>query len=162
MQIFKLTREIDADLKELSLSDILNRLESENFFSNSPAFCFLEKIDKNHLVFYTPRNKAVPREIYNFKYFPEKRKIIINGKYENFIFPCLITYLFPIFGLYAYLMSENQTTEQLIGLFWIFIGVSIYCGVIIFTGLNGSHHIEREISIRVNYLLREKGYRTGI
>jgi len=86
MEIFTLKKEIDIDLKQFSLSDILNHLEDENFFYDSPPFYLQDKINENNLVFRTPKNKATPREIYNFEYFPNKKKITAQGKinWENY------------------------------------------------------------------------------
>ena len=156
MGIFTLKKEIDIDLKQFSLTDILNHLENENFFYDSPSFHLQDKVNENHLVFRTPKNKAAPREIYSFEYFPNEKKIKVNGKYENMFFPCLITYVFPFAGIYFHFTNESYTDEQFKILMWLFFGVTIYCAAIILSGLSASKNIERELKIRLNYLLRKR------
>lgn len=162
MPIFKYNKKIDADLKGLTLGDLLDYLEDENFFNTSRGFFLSKKIDNNHLIFHTPGTKAAPPEIYEFKYFPQEKKLKVNGKYENLFFPCLITYVFPLVGVFIYFNGERQAVEHFWPILWMFIVITLCCGLVIFSGLRGSEGIERELFIRANYILRKKGYRTGI
>ena len=136
----------------------MDQLTQENFFQeyplDIPAFTVYEKINNNHFVFKIPRTKVTPSILYDFEYLPQEQKMKINGKYAHKFFPCLLFYAFPLMGLYFYLTSEQQPVEELKTLCWMFVGVSIYNGVIIFTELDGGEYIDRELIIRFNYLYR--------
>lgn len=158
MNFLSESKEVDIDLHSFTLGDLVTKLEKENFFENSPLYSLQEKINENHVIFNAPRTRVSPGEIWEFEYFEEEKKLKILGRYKNNWFPFLLMYVMP---LTVFILKKDPFTEsQLKAIFLIFIGITIYCVVIIFFGIKGgSQEIERELFIRLNYLLRAKGFK---
>ena len=161
MKLLSKEREFKVDLKGLSLNDLLNKMNEENYFQSEQGFYLVKVVNKNQIIFAVPRNKVTPREIHNFRYLEDENKIQIKSKYKNWFFPSFLLYVMP--SLPIVLGWNELTTKDLKIILPMLIGITLFISIFAFTSLNESSKlIERELSIRAKYLLRKKGYRAGI
>ncbi len=146
----------------LSLNDLINKMNDENYFKSEEEFYVDSIIDKNQVIFVIPRDRITPRQIHHFKYLESKNTIQIKSKYKNWFFPTFIAYL--LLPLLPIILSPNEITIEYLKITsLILLGLTFFITIFAFVTLyESSKHIERELSIRVNYLLRKKGYQTGI
>ena len=156
MSFFSKNRIIETDLKGMTLRDIFIRLNEEKFFKNQYSFFLIEEVDENHLIFGVPRNKITSEQIHEIKYSENNKRISIRSKYKNWFFPGFLMYGLPILALL--LDWKNLTLENLAVFILIILGITFFISIIAFPSLvEDSKNIERELAIRANYLLRQKG-----
>lgn len=161
MRFFSQEREFGVDLKTLSLNDLLDKMKEENYFNSEKEFYFIELLGENEILFGVPRDRANPKQIHRFKYLKDKKKIQIKSKYKHYFFPSFLLYAMPI--LLTALEWNELRTEVLNTIAFMFVGMTLFILISAFLSLKeSSKHIERELMIRVNYLLRKQGYRVGI
>lgn len=161
MQFFSQERAFEVDLKTLSLNDLLDKMKEESYFNSEKEFYFIELLDENEILFGVPRDRANPKQIHSFKYLKDKKKIQIKSKYKHYFFPSFLLYAMPI--LLTALEWNELRTEVLNTIALMFVGITLFILISAFLSLKeSSKHIERELMIRVNYLLRKQGYRVGI
>ncbi len=161
MKLLSKERVLNADLKGLSLNDLLNQLKEENYFNDEGEFYVVKIMDKNQITFGVPRDKLTPTQIHNFIYIENENKIQIKSKYKNWFFPSFKLYL--LFLLSLILKWDELTMKDLRAILPFLLGITLFISIFAFTSLNESSKlIERELTIRANCLLRKKGYRVGI
>jgi hypothetical protein len=158
MNLLSKNRMVKADLKTFSLVDILNKLKKENFFTEEQPFYLIKIVNENHIIFGVPRNKVTPRQIHEFQYLEKENSISINSKYKNMFFPSFLIYGMPLIPM---ILGRNEMKSEDLKVFsFMLIGITLFISLFAFTSLNeDSKNIEREITLRLNYLLRQKGYR---
>lgn len=151
-------RTIPIDLKVFSLLDILNQLKEENFFSAEQAFYLNKVVDKNHLIFSVPRNKVTTAQIHEVKYEEKEKRILIKSQYENILFPSLLIYAMPLFPMIVGWNNLSQRDFMFLAI--MIIGFTFFLSIFAYASLiEDSKKIERELVIRLKYLLRQKGYK---
>jgi positive regulator of sigma E activity len=151
-------RTTPIDLKIFSLLDILNQLKAENFFAAEQAFYLNKVVDENHLIFSVPRNKMTTRQIHEVKYEEKEKRILINSQYESIFFPSLLIYAMPLFPMIV--GWNNLSQKKLIALALMIVATTLFISIFAYVSLiEDSKKIERELVIRLNYLLRQKGYK---
>ena len=160
MNLLSINRIIDADLKVVSLLDVLNKMKSENFFDRDKSFYLDKLLDENYFVFEVPREKIFPRQIHELKYLDKEKHILITSgyKYQSMLFSFFLANGMPL-GMIV-LTWNDLTIEKLTFFGLMIIGCTLFLLIGSFLSLReDSKNIEREIIIRLNYLLRQKGYR---
>ncbi|MCB0630254.1 MAG: hypothetical protein KDD15_10995 [Lewinella sp.] len=156
MKLFSINRAIVADLKEFTLLDGLNKLMSEIPLANQQSFP-VKVVAENHLIFEVPRDKLAPRQIHEFKYFEDEKRITIYSKYANLFFPSFFMYGMPLVPML--LGWKELEVEQIKVFALLIIGITLFIILgAIFSIREDSKSIETALSIRLNYLLRQKGY----
>lgn len=147
-------RDFSADLKELMLKDILDRFQEENFFNSDQLFYLIEIVDNNHFSIGLPRDRVTSRQIHEFKYDNETKKMQVISYYGNLYFPGFFLSLLIFFGEKEQLIENGQMFLVL------FIAITSYIFIIATISLReSSKNLEREVTIRANDLLRKKGYK---
>jgi len=161
MKLLSKERNIEANLRGLCLVDILDKLKDENFFNYEKGFYLIQVVDKNQIIFGVPRNKVTPKEIHNFTYSEVENKIKIKSNYASWFFPSMISFIMPFLPIFLGWKELQMKEWKIIAA--VTLGITLFISIFAFTSLNeNSKHIERELTIRINFLLRKKGYRTGI
>lgn len=157
MGLLSQCRNVSIDFKGITLLDVLDKLKQENFFNSEQSIQLIEVLDDNHLVFGMPSNKITSAQRHELKYLEDCRELIIESKYKNYLFPGLLLNLLPLTSVILGGRQLIREEWKEIGL--IFLGITI---VITFFAkaylINSTKNIEREIKIRSNHLLSEKGY----
>lgn len=158
MKLLSKEREFEADLKGLSLNDLLNKLIEENYFKSEKEFSLVRIVNENEIIFAVPRNKVTPRQIHNFKYLKNENKVVIRSKYKNWFFPSFLMYMLPLLSI---ILGWNElTTDYLKIISLLLLGITLFISIFAFTSLNeSSKQIQRELIIRANFLLRKKKIR---
>ena len=163
MSLLSINRIIEADLKVVSLLDVLNKMKSENFFAREQSFYLDKLVNENHFIFYVPRDKVSPKQIHELKYLDKEKHISIKSeyKYQGILFSIFLINGMPL-GLI--ILSWNDLTKELFMVYGLMIIIcTLFILIASFLSLkDGSKNIEREIIIRLNYLLRQKGYRINL
>lgn len=129
-----------VDLKELSLNDIIDKLQEEQHFSQKKEFSLIDIIDNNHIVFSVPRQRIIPKQIHALHYLKDGHEIIITSHYNNLFLPILFAALpicSMIFGWND--LTMKAWTTSLLPLF----GVSLFIGILCVISLNeGSKYVQ--------------------
>jgi len=151
-------RTIPADFRGVTLVDVLNRLKAENYFGEDESFHLVEVVNKNHIVFGVPPYKLSPRELHEIEYLENEKRLSIKSRYTAYFFSTLFIYALPLVIL---IFGGTKTLTELLKILGIiYLCISIFIVVIGSTSLSQSAKgIERELTIRLNYLLREKGFK---
>ena len=154
MKLFSNHRFITADLGSLKLSDALEKLTQEDFFKQNTSFYLVEKVNEQHIVFGTPRDRVTSSQIHAFEYNVAEKRISVTSKYNSIFFPGHLLYIYFIYGMYvcgtATVLAEWQT------FLLFFVGITIYllfCAVISLKP--DAEMIERALTIRLNYLAKK-------
>lgn len=161
MPIFSFDRTIDTDLKSVSLQDILQKMESEQFFGTESDFYFLRSDHAQHLLLGRPRDRVVPKQTYEFEYKEKEQKIHIKSRFDTRFPRAILMYLLPISFL---ILSWNELTPKI---WWSFIGMILVFTIFIILSFYlslraGSQEIERAIVIRLNNILRSRGFQVPL
>ena len=154
-----LERNIKIDFFEITFEDIAIHLENEDFFREKD-FYLIEPVTKNKLVFHIYANKLFGPQIQLFKYNQSKKELTIKSRYKYKIFPGFYVVLIGLLSLTIQLQYNYE--------YWIkyitTIILMLFLGFV-FGYLNlqyDSKLIERELVIRLKYILRKRGYKTSL
>ena len=155
MGLLSKKRVVNLSTYGLTLYDINEAFEQENFFAGEASFFIWGTQDENRVVYYVPRDKITPTQLHSCRLVSEHHQLIIESKYKTLFFPGLIMLFMPlsvlVFGF------NNLDTEGLKVIFYMTIGILAFNSIFAFTSLqNASKEIERAIHIRVNYLRRNQ------
>ncbi len=160
MKILTDQRNLAIDLKGITLEEVLKKMADAKVFrpinGQSP-----ELVSKNHFIFTLPRNRITSAEIHEFRYLEADKKIHIKSKYASLYFPGFLYYLLPIF-IMCFAGTEAVFSE------WkmyasMLIGITLFIALCVIGNLqSSSKHIQREMMVVINYLLREKGYKMDL
>ncbi len=151
-------RSFKANMGTISFADVLERLERENFYEEG-YFELEEKINKDWILFSAPGDRVTSSQVYEFKYDRDRKEIVIKGRYKSIFFPALLSlYALPIiFFLLDRDLSKLKTIMPVVVLFSIFILIAGY-----FRLRTNSKAIERDVVIRINAILKERGMTNSI
>jgi len=160
MKLYPIKRKIDADFKEFSIEDILYKLTNENFFAGDQNFQIFEDIDKNKVILESYAGRYGPDKLHLVSYYPQKKKLIIRSYFRlNFRFFLALCYPMSILFFWGWQRINNEFQSSDLA----FLSILVFLVIVqIVTLFSDSKDIERAIKIRLNALLREKGYRVKI
>lgn len=142
------------NLGSISFEDVLEHLENEKYYDEG-LFSLDRKIDKDWIVLRVERDKITPSQTYEFRYNRTEKILTINGKYNNVFFPGLLMNILPLSILFFGQNVSNGNQKKII-LMMLFITMLVL--IVGYFGLRmTSKEIQRDLNIRINYLMRKKG-----
>ncbi|MFK7935336.1 MAG: hypothetical protein AB8G22_17615 [Saprospiraceae bacterium] len=157
MKIREQSQTIDFNLVTFTLLDIVEKMEEENFFAEDPLF-IIEKIGENQITFSIPRDRLVPKQIHHFRYEAVKKKLYIDSYFKIIILPSIDVFIVQMILLYIICEADIITAFQVFVLCTM-LSIPLF----LLSTLSGYQsqidELVREISIRSNFLLRQKGYK---
>ena len=154
MKVLSQNRVLAFDMRTVCLRDIVIHLQQENFFTDDEAFHLIEIADDHYVSLSTRPNKILTSQIHEFRYLPEEKRLFINSRYTSWIFPGFFMMVLPLYVLGISWASQEWSK--------VVIAAALMVGIILlvlfFAAISlgeDSKNIEREITIRLNYLLRQ-------
>jgi len=126
-------RKIPADFREITLLDILNKLEKEHFFNPEQSIQLVKKVDANHLIFSVAQTKVTPAQLHEFKYLEKEKVMSIKSTYQNYFFPSILMYMLPLTAIF---FDEGSFAEKwennihrnycIYSIFWVYFFERIF------------------------------------
>lgn len=152
---FSHTSIMKIDLKEVSLQQIYNQLESEHFFTSDSKLFLQKSYATNSFTIGIRRNKMVAAQWHEVNQTKAKGELIIKSRYKNWFFPG-----YAMAGLPALILlldwSESESSILVIFILMI-LGTILLTLFFAWADLREqAKAIERELIIRYNFLLRKK------
>lgn len=156
MSLFYRIKTINADLKELSLVELLN-FSRKNIFDLGGTY--LNKVfHPNHIQLAIIRDRVYSSGVHDFEYFEEIKQIKIYSRYRRSAFRVYISSISPL----LILIFNEISIELVLQLIGIGVLAAIFFSLILIIGIKSeSKEMERKLLIRLN-LLNQRGYKRVI
>ena len=152
-----LKRKIEIDFLGITLDDLANYLEKENFFKDRD-FYLAENRGENELVFNVYANRMFGSQTQSFKYHQNKKVLIIESKYK--FFP---GFYVVFLGLIALTIQLQFDYKNWIKFFITVIIIGVFGFLFGYLNLQyDSKVIQRELIIRVKDIMRKRGHKTPL
>ena len=120
----------------------------QNLFGSEETYVY-KKFDEQHIVLRTDGNRKIHNGTHYFQYFPNKKQVILQSKYEHSAWMLYLYALLPLIPIFFNPLDNLKYFISIFVIMFIFISGFIYLGI-----RDEAAGMERDLINRINYLRR--------